>query len=88
MRCGKRWLTRNGVYDWRNSVFGPAQERDASAPNDPEFVTRVSDAENRAYYEPIKAAMRTAYGKEPYADFASQYASNFMTFEMSDLLPI
>ncbi len=79
---------RHGVFDWRNSVFGPAQERDPTAPDDPEFVTRISDAEHLAHYKPINDAVRTDFGKEPYADFSSQYASNFMTFEMSDHLPI
>lgn len=84
----KTRLIRNGVFDWRNAVFGPAQQRDPTAPADPEFVSRISDADNRAHYEPLNAAMRTAYGKSPYANFASQYATNFMTFEMSDHLPI
>lgn len=84
----KTRLNRNGVFDWRNAVFGPSQERDPDAPDDPEFVSRISDAEQIAHYEPINAAMRTAYGKTPYANFASQYATNFMTFEMSDHLPI
>ena len=84
----KTRLIRNGVFDWRNAVFGPSQERDPDAPDDPEFVSRISDAEHIAHYEPINAAMRIAYGKTPYANFASQYATNFMTFEMSDHLPI
>ncbi|WP_146348292.1 endonuclease/exonuclease/phosphatase family protein [Phaeobacter marinintestinus] len=84
----KTRLLRHDVFDWRNAVFGPAQDRDPAAPDDPEFVTRITDAENRAHYAPINAAMRSAYGKTPYADFASQYATNFMTFEMSDHLPI
>lgn len=84
----KTRLLRHGIFDWRNSVFGPAQEPDPDAPDDPEFVTRITDAAYEAHYEPINAAMRTDYGKEPYANFASQYANNFMTFEMSDHLPI
>lgn len=84
----KTRLLRHGVFDWRNAVFGPAPDPDPAAPDDPEFVTRISDADNIAHYEPINAAMRTAYGKDPYANFASQYATNFMTFEMSDHLPI
>lgn len=84
----KTRLLRNGVFDWRNAVFGPAQERDPGEPDDPEFVTRPTDAEYRSHYEPINAAMRQAFGKDPYSDFSSQYASNFMTFEMSDHLPI
>jgi endonuclease/exonuclease/phosphatase family metal-dependent hydrolase len=84
----KTRLLRHGVFDWRNAVFGPAQQRDPAAPDDPEFITRITDAEHRAHYEPINAATRSDYGKSPYADFASQYATNFMTFEMSDHLPI
>jgi len=84
----KTRLLRYGVFDWRNSVFGPAQERDPAAPDDPEFVSRVTDADHLIHYEPINAAMRAAYGKSAYANFASQYGSNFMTFEMSDHLPI
>lgn len=84
----KTRLLRNGLFDWRNSVFGPTQEIDPSIPDDPEFVTRITDEEHLRHYAPINAVMRTKYGKEPYSDFASQYASNFMTFEMSDHLPI
>lgn len=84
----KTRLLRHGVFDWRNAVFGPAQDRDPSEPDDPEFVTRIKDADYHAHYEPINAAARTEYGKTPYTNFTSQYASNFMTFEMSDHLPI
>ncbi len=84
----KTRLINHGVFDWRNAVFGPAQARDPNAPDDPSYVNRISDDDHRAHYEPINAAARTAYGKEPYADFGSQYANNFMTFEMSDHLPI
>ncbi|KPD10318.1 MULTISPECIES: endonuclease/exonuclease/phosphatase family protein [Rhodobacterales] len=84
----KTRLLRHGVFDWRNSVFGPAQEGDPTAPDDPPFVSRKTDIEQRQHYEPINAAMRTAYGKDPYTDFDAQYATNFMTYEMSDHLPI
>ncbi len=84
----KTRLLRHGVFDWRSAVYGPSPAADPAAPDDPPFVTRVSDADNRAHYAPINSAMRTTYGKTPYADFDAQYATNFMTFEMSDHLPI
>ena len=84
----KTRLLNFGTFDWRNAVFGPAQERDPDAPDDPQFIERLTDAENIAHYRPINDEMRRRYGKEPYADFAEEHGSNFMTFEMSDHLPI
>ena len=83
----KTRLIRSGGFDWRNAVFGPSVPADPNAPDDPEGVTRLTDDEQRAHYEPIVTAHRAKFGKEPYANFKSSYRG-WMTHEMSDHLPV
>lgn len=83
----KTRLIRSGNFDWRNSVFGPAQPIDPNAPSDPAYVRRLSDAQNLAHYDPIVSAERVNNNKDPYANFQSSYRT-WMTYEMSDHLPV
>lgn len=83
----KTRLLRSDTFDWRNAVFGPSVERDPNAPDDPEYVVRKTDDENRAHYEPIVAAHRQAHGENAYADFRRIY-KQWTTYEMSDHLPV
>ncbi|MGJ8623186.1 MAG: endonuclease/exonuclease/phosphatase family protein [Yoonia sp.] len=82
----KTRLLRAGAFDWRDAIFGPSTRTADSAP-DPADVTRISDADFRAYYGPRVAAHRARFGKAPYADFDGYY-DQWMTHEMSDHLPI
>lgn len=83
----KTRLLRSGAFDWRNAVFGPALKPDPTAPDDPEYVIRKTDAENIAHYEPIATALRKEYKKKPYSNFTKSY-KQWTTFEMSDHLPV
>ena len=83
----KTRLLRSGTFDWRDAVFGPANERDPSAPDDPEHVIRRTHDENIAHYEPIVAAHREEHGKQAHASFRNSF-KQWMTYEMSDHLPV
>lgn len=83
----KTRLLRSGTFDWRDSVFGPANERDPNAPDDPEHVIRKTHDENIAHYEPIVAAHREEHGKQAHANFRTSF-KQWMTYEMSDHLPV
>ena len=83
----KTRLIRSGGFDWRSAVFGPAPEPDPNAPDDPPHVERLTDDQQRAHYEPLSVAQRTAFGKAPYANFKTSY-NTWMSFEMSDHLPV
>ncbi|MFT5067134.1 MAG: endonuclease/exonuclease/phosphatase family metal-dependent hydrolase [Yoonia sp.] len=83
----KTRLLRSGAFDWRNAVYGPAPALDMSAPDDPDYVKRKTDAQNIAHYDPIVTAHRAKHGKDPYDDFGRTY-KNWMTYEMSDHLPV
>lgn len=44
--------------------------------------------EEKEQYHAMNNVQRAAYGKNPYSDWEKAYRSHFMTFEMSDHLPI
>lgn len=83
----KTRLLRSGAFDWRNAVFGPANDHDPNAPDDPEYVIRKTHDENIAHYEPIVAAHREENGKDAHTNFRKSF-KQWMTYEMSDHLPV
>lgn len=83
----KTRLIRFGAFDWRRAVYGPAPAPDPNAPDDPAQVTRVTDDDNIAHYQPVVARLRAEHGRDPYADFSRSY-KRWTTDEMSDHLPI
>lgn len=83
----KTRLIRSGGFDWRNAVFGPSIPADPNAPDDPDYVIRITDEDNIKHYKPVAAAWRKKHGKKAHSDFARTYAQ-WMTHEMSDHLPV
>lgn len=79
----KTRLLRHGAFDWRRTVFGPWP----GAIPDPLPPGALTDAEQRAHYQPVNIAQRAAAGKAPYKDWARSYRG-WTTYEMSDHLPI
>ncbi len=87
----KTRLLRHGIFDWRYAVFGPQPDAPLDT-SDSGSIDRPTHEENLAHYEPIVAWNRQDNPKnkdktEPYENFSKSY-NMWMTFEMSDHLPI